>query len=375
MANKRRGQVHIRDEAERHEYIGSCLDRMYEGAREIERLKAEYADVTDDLHDLDELQALPPDARARLTGCARKIKECEQIRVQSEGRKNRISDERYSKMERLEGQYLDAIRKFSETEDYHRKIKSDLKRLDSERQAFYMREEDLEHTMSATRDVSVICMVALVAVLIVLFFLQHVLKLQVAYGYMAALLLGAVAIVVMYTRNHNAVKELRSVEASINRLVMLQNTVKIRYVNNRNLLDYYSLKYGVEKSSDLKKMAKRYEAEKKERMLVSDAAKELGKAEQELFALLDACPLRHASKWVHMSDLFLSDEEEAKYRHNLLERRKQLRERMDYNQDTVIGKAKDVIRRVVKKYPRFADEITEQVDRFIREKNIQIDAV
>lgn len=369
---KERRQYQSSRPEHRKDIIASCLERMYEGAQEVERLKEEYNEVTDALHDMDELRLMDPDKRENLSACAARMIECEEEIDDASKRKNKMNEQTFNRMERFEGEFLEAIRKFDDTEDYHKRIKNDLRRLDNERNAFYMRQDDLERTMSATRDTSILCLVALCAVLVVLFVLNRVLSLNVTYGYMAALLLAAGAVVALYFRNSSAARELRVTESSINRIINLQNTVKIRYVNNRNLLDYYCMKYGVERSSELKKLVKQYEREKNERDRLSDTEQKLMRAQGELSAALGELSLKHPARLLRMPDVLAYPEEEDAYRHELLARRMKLRDRMDYNLEDVIGEAKAEIKRFAETYPVFADDITAQVDAFIRERDIKI---
>ncbi|MBR5970583.1 MAG: hypothetical protein IK016_09610 [Lachnospiraceae bacterium] len=360
------------EDDERRAYVSGCLDRMYEGAREIEKLKQEYGSVTGQIHDLDKVKALSPEKRAPVEKNARRLQEFLRRQEEAARRDGQMSDEAFNRMERLQDEYPSALRKFADAEDYHRKIKNDLRKLDNEREAYYLREEELEKTLSGTHDLSVICMAALCAVIAVLFVLQTVFQLNVIYGYMAAVLLAAVAIVFLYLRNSAAARELKSVENTINRLILLQNTVKIRYVNNRNLLDYYELKYGVQKASELRDLAARYEKEKDARQRLSDTMREIARTEQDLQRMYFDAGVREPQKLVKMPEVILSSSDESVYRSELLKQRKQLRSRMDYNQDKVIAKAKEEIKRLVKKHPRYADEISEQVDRFIQEKGIRV---
>ena len=357
---------------QRTDFVASCLERMYEGAREVEKLKEEYAEVTAELSDMDTLRMADSAERERLAGCAARVIECEQQIVDASSRKNKMNDQVFSRMERFEGGFLEAIRKFDDTEDYHKRIKNDLRRLDNERNAYYIRQDDLERTMSATRDTSILCLVALCAVLVVLFLLNRILSLNVTYGYMAALLLAAVAVVALYYRNSNAARELRVTESAINKIINLQNTVKIRYVNNRNLLDYYCMKYGVERSSDLKKLVKQFEKEKNERDRLTDTEQTLLRTQAELSDALAGLSLQHPALFMRMPDILAFPEEESRYRHELLARRMKLRDRMDYNLEEVIGSSKAEIKRFAETYPVFADDITAQVDAFIREKDLKI---
>ncbi|MBQ6735392.1 MAG: hypothetical protein IJR00_10860 [Lachnospiraceae bacterium] len=365
-------QAEAGEDMRREELVASCLDRMYEGAKEIEKLKQEYGSVTGQIRDLDTVREMPPEKKALVEKNAGRLKEFLRRQEESARREGQMSDDEFTRMERLQDEYPTAIGKFSDAEDYHRKIKNDLRKLDNEREAYYLREEDLEKTLSGTHDLSIICMAALCAVLAVLFVLQTVFRLNVVYGYMAAVLLAAVAIVFLYTRNSSAARELKSVENTINRLILLQNTVKIRYVNNRNLLDYYELKYGVQKASELKSMAARYEKERDARQRLSDTMREIARTEQDLQRLYYDAGVREPQRLVKMPEVILNPSDESAYRSELLKRRKQLRGQMDYNQDKVIAKAKDEIKRIVKKNPRDADAISAQVDRFMQEKGIRI---
>ncbi|MBR0091645.1 MAG: hypothetical protein IJP92_08090 [Lachnospiraceae bacterium] len=365
------GQLQIGDDAQRRAYIDSCLARMYEGAKETEALKTEYGNVTGQIFDLDTINAMPPDSRQQMEKYAHRLQEFRRRQEEAVRRDGQMNDEDFARMERLQDEYPKAVRKFSEAEEYQKKIKNDLRRLDNEREAYYLREDDLEKTLSGTHDLSIICMVALCAVLAVLFILQTVFKLSVVYGYMAAVLLAAVAIVVLYMRNSTAAKELKSVENTINRLILLQNTVKIRYVNNRNLLDYYELKYGVQKAEELRRMASRYEEEKEARRRLSDTMREMARTEQDLQRLMLDAGVHEPKRFVATPEVLTSKSDESAFRSDLLKRRKQLRSRMDYNQDKVMGKAKEEIKRLAKKYPRYADEISTQVDSFMQEKGIR----
>ena len=117
-------ELHLDEAADRRDYVESCLQRMYEGAQEVERLKEEYADVTDDLNDMDTIRMLSPDRRDVLAQSAQRVLECESRIDDAERRKNKMNEQTYLRMERFEGEFLDVIRKFDDTEDYHKKIKS-----------------------------------------------------------------------------------------------------------------------------------------------------------------------------------------------------------------------------------------------------------
>jgi len=81
------------------------------------------------------------------------------------------------------------------------------------------------------------------------------------WGYFVAVLAGAIAVTVTYVKYMDSQKELRKMQKAMSRLVQLQNKVKIRYVNNTNLMDYLRLKYHTNTSQELEKKWEFYQQE------------------------------------------------------------------------------------------------------------------
>lgn len=76
-------------------------------------------------------------------------------------------------------------------------------------------------------------------------------------GYLAVGGIGALAITAIFLKYNDAVRSFQ-VESGISRLIRLQNTVKIRYVNNTHLLDYLYMKYNVKSAQELGRDYKQY---------------------------------------------------------------------------------------------------------------------
>ena len=69
----------------------------------------------------------------------------------------------------------------------------------------------------------------------------------------------------------DAGRELQRVEKTINKIIQLQNKVKIRYVNNCQLMEYLYLKYNTDSAAKLEKQWKMYQDEKEERKQFAEA--------------------------------------------------------------------------------------------------------
>jgi len=359
-----RKDLDMDDPVQRREYIGSCLQQMEEASRQLDALEVEYADVTSHLRDMEEIDSLPPEQRAEVTDCAQRIIESQEQQEKFVKRKSKMSDEDFEHMERLQAQAQIGAEKLLEAENFQKKIKNDLKRLDSEHQAYLFREEELEKTIESSKTLTIVIGVTLCLIIIFLLILQFGLKLNVTYGFMISILLSTIVITVLYVQSTGAVVELKSVKKSISRLIMLQNSVKIRYVNNTNLIDYLCMKYRVMNSAELSGMYDKYLKEKKEREKYEDSRRILDANQKDLIYILRHYRVKDPDIWVHQVEALISHNEEVEIRHSLNVQRQSLRKRMEYNRNIVAGNAKREIEDTAKLYPQYAQEILDMVSRY-----------
>ena len=359
-----RKDVDIDDPVQRREYIGSCLQQMQEASKELEALEMEYNDVTSHLRDMEEIDALPPEQRAEINECAKKILESQEQQEKFDRRKSRMTDAEFEHMERLQSGAKEGAKKLAEAEDYQKKIRNDLKRLDSEREAYIYQEDDILTAVENDRKLIIAISIALVVIMIFLLFLQFGLGLNVVYGYMVTFLLAAVAVTYLYIHQSNAASELKVVTKSISRLIMLQNQVKIRYVNNTNLIDYLCLKYGVNTSKELTDMYSKYLQERNERAKAQDARRLLDSNQKDLVYMLRHFRVKDPDIWIHQVEALLDHNEEVEIRHSLNVQRQSLRKRMEYNRDIVAGNAKAEIEDMARQYPKYTQEILDMVSRY-----------
>ncbi len=357
-------KVDYDNKEQRNDYVKSCLERMADAAKELENLNFEYDMVTSYLKDMEEIEALPPEEMAQLQDCAKRVALLQDSKADFVGRPRRMSDEKYQQMERLTGQVEEGLEKLGEAENYQNLIKQDLNRLDGEKHAYYYRKNELMGVISDTRGMAVICVVALGLCTALLMLLQFFMDMDTQIGYLLTAAVAAVAVTVIYVKHTDAKRELRRVENGINRIILLQNKVKIRYVNNTNLLDYLYLKYGVKSRQELETLWNDYKLEKDEREKIRRAEIDLDYTQQELLGMLKCYQIKDPAIWLHQTEAILDHKEMVEIRHNLIIRRQSLRRRMDYNKEVVAGTSEKEIKQLVEKYPRYAREVMETVDEY-----------
>lgn len=353
-----RKSFNVDDSQQRREYISNCAEQMEEASRELENLNFEYSMVTSYLKDMEEIEALPESERAELNASAQKIQDIEDKQNVYLKKKNRMSDEKFHQMERMEAEAEEGCRKIAEAEEYQERIRQDMSRLEGEKHAYLYRKNELKGAIADAKAMAMICSVALVVCYVILFTLKYVLEMETQLGFLLTTGLAALGITALFLKYTDSVKELKRVEKGINRIILLQNRVKIRYVNNTNLLDYLYMKYQVTSGKEFINLWEKYKVEKEERRSYRAAELELDDLQQEFLNILKCYQVKDPAVWLHQTAALLDNKEMVEIRHNLIIRRQSLRRRIDYNKEMVIGKIQGELQEMAKNYPQYAGEIT-----------------
>ncbi len=339
---------------QRNDYVRNCLEKMAEATKELENLNFEYNMVTSYLKDMEEIEALPQEESEQLKDCAKRVSLLQERKTDFMGRPRRITDEKYRMVERMEDQVEEGFDKITEAENYQELIRKDLSRLDGEKHAYLYRKSEVMRVISDTRGMAIICVTALGLCVLLLLFLHFFLDMDTRLGYLLTAGATAVVITLIYVKHMDARRELKRVETGINKIILLQNKVKIRYVNNTNLLEYLYMKYGVSSGKELSQLWENYKLEREEREKFRRAEIDLDYSEQELLQILKCYQVQDPAIWLHQTEAILDPKEMVEIRHNLIIRRQSLRRRMDYNREMVAGPSQRDIKALVERYPKYA---------------------
>lgn len=359
----KRDDIDVHDKKQRERYVKACLEQMAEASKELETLGGEYNLVTSYLTDMEEIDALPPEIKTQIANMAKQLVEIESNHKQKRERKNIMSEEQYLHMERI-SEYMPAgYDKLKKTEEYQTLVKRDLNRLEGEKQAYYFRKNELQNGQKNMKGATAICVGSMVFLIILLAILGISFELDVTLGYLIAVLIVAGALTLVYVKHGDSQRELVRVNKAINKLVLLQNTVKIRYVNNTNLLEYLYMKYDVDSSANLKKLWGKYEEEKKQREEELQLQNDMDFNQAALIKLLRKCKVQDPNIWLHQAVALYDNKEMVEIRHGLIIRRQKLRKQMEYNAK-VAQDAQDEVKDLVQKFPEYAKKILDMVSEY-----------
>ena len=352
--------INFHDKKQRKDYISACLERMAEASGKIDELTGEYNVVTSYLQDTEEIDALPKEIRVQIDYDAKKIVSAQRDRNRYLDNTNRIPDDKYERLERLEDEVPDGIRKIKKEEDYQVLVKKDLSRLDSEKYAYLFRLDEVTNTMANLKGMTGICLGALAVCIVMLLIMQFGFEMDTTIGYLIVVAAAAITLTVLFVKYSDAIKEENTVEACIAKIITLQNKVKIRYVNNKQLLDYLYMKYGVNKAAELEELWNKYSEEKNERKKFEKAEEDLVFYKKSLVNNLAKYRIKDPEIWIKQAAALVDPKEMVEIRHELIGRRQALRKQMENNKD-IATKAQEEVRDLSNSYPEYTMEIMEMV--------------
>ncbi|MDE7273889.1 MAG: hypothetical protein K2N95_12645 [Lachnospiraceae bacterium] len=356
----KRDNIDMHDKLQREHYVKACLEQMSEASKELDILGGEYNLVTSYLTDMEELEAQNEAVKEQLKAYATKIIELENGREKLDKKRRIMKPEDYLRMERVEQYMPEGYHKLKEAEDYQVLVKKDMGRLDGERHAYYYRKNELQNALQNVKGITIMCVASMLFLILMLSVISAAWQLDVTLGYAIAILIMASTLAFVFVKFHEWQRELVKVEKGINKLVLLHNTVKIRYVNNTNLLEYLYVKYNVNSSNELKKLWDKYLEENIHREQEKQMEQDMDFNEAALLKLLRSCNIADPNVWLHQAAALIDNKEMVEIRHDLIIRRQKLRKQMEYNAKAA-QEAQDEVKDIVEKYPEYAERVLDLV--------------
>lgn len=364
--DQQRADVDFAVEEERTRYVIDFLERYRDTKRELILVEGEYDQVSSYLSDLETLADLPDGEKKQLEGSVEALLQTEKEYKDIVDTKGRMADEDYYRIRNQEGQILEALRKINEAENMAGLIKQDLKKLDREKQSYKYRAKELEKMFANYKGMSLIFLVSFGVCMLLLCVMQFALQMQVMIGYFVAVVLFAVAMTVIYVKYSDADREFAGLVKAQQRLIRLTNTVKIRYVNNTNLLSYYYLKYHTDSGKKLEKDYEAYLEEAKLRARFTAIEERREELQNFIFNKLAGYQIRYPKRLSVMPECILDHREQVEQRHSLILRRQALRKQVEYNRK-ITEEIKAEILLIESQYPAYKREIDEMVHKYCGE--------
>ncbi len=357
----KREPIDLSDVNMMEDYVRNCLSQISEASKEMDRLTKEYDAVSCQLKDLEEVEEIPVKDKAKIETLANDIRRLRKEHDAYVLKESAMTDREYKLVESIEDDIAEAVKKLEKEEDLRKRIKQDLRRLDREKHAYTYRKSELEQGLANLRGTAFVALGAAAVLVVILILLQTILKLDVTLGYFGAAMLLSIALTFIFVKFKDDTLEKVRVSNTINGLILLENKVKIRYVNNKNLLDYLYTKYDVPDAWTLRDLYDRFEKERSARERFQKNEKIYQEQLAGLVRELRKFNVSDPEVWIHQVDAIIDPKEMVETRHGLIMRRQKLRKQMEYNQD-LASEASESVKHVIEEHPKYRDKILELIN-------------
>ncbi len=313
------------------QYVVERLEQIIEVTKEIEDEKSEYRMVTSYLNDIQLLEDMPQEERDKITEVAVNVVQLNASRTEFLNSAKKLSDAQFAQLEQEEQEIPSAIKRLTANEMYRDTLKKDMKYLEREKSEWALRKEYLGHQQKNLKYLLYILVGLAATTAVVMAILQIITGADFYYGWMALAFIAAVSVCGIYIKIQNDLSEIAVAERNQNRAIVLQNKVKIKYVNIANAVDYACEKYHVRSAADLNQQWEYYLEAVKEREKYQRTNEDLEYYNIRLIRALSQYKFYDAQVWVSQAVALVDPKEMVEVKHGLINRRQKLRSRIEYN--------------------------------------------
>ena len=341
-------------------YVGDCCESVAELDRQIEEARREYEKVTSYLTDIQKIDRIEGDARKELNDICKNIVNLTNERNKYKNRTLTISDAQVRRLEPYEEQLVDEIKKMYDAEAYQRAIESDMSNLNKEKKKLYSERKDISEKQKALKSMSKVLAVLIISLMILLAVIYYTFNIDMTFPYLGVILLAAISATVLFLESGKNRKDMILTEKKINKAINLLNKVKIKYVNNINVLDYSCEKYGVKNALDFEKTWNEYCKMKEYERRFKENTDKLNFNNDCLLNILKEFNIADKDIWISHAVAIIDNKEMVEVRHELNQRRQKLRERIEYNESIRADKGGQ-INEQIESSPDMKEELLEIV--------------
>ena len=347
----------------RKQYVENCCEQIVEAEKRIEELKKEYQLVNSYLSDIQIISTLPENQKNMVVEQAKRIIVFNNDRAEFGKSMGKLTYKQYNDMEDNGDEIRKIIETLSEDEKYCQSVRTDMRYLEGEKLGLKMEQKDLNARLNSMSRLSKWTFMTLLIMLFVIWIYYYISKQSVEVMMYAVVLFGIVSTAIIFGIHQHTVREMKYVEARLNKAITLLNKIKLKYVNVASRLEYMYEKHGVKSSIQLSKVWNIYLQEKKKRQVYQKTSDKLLDAEEKLVSILDGLGVKDSEVWISQADAIIDKSEMERLRQKIDKRHDKIKATMDNNMD-VMEKSKASIKELIDNNKKYAREIMMVVDSY-----------
>jgi len=345
---------------EQKRLVRECCESAMESGRQTEVARKEYENITSHLSDIQKIERISGSERKELVDICKNIVNLVNERNRYKNRTLTITEAQMRKFEPYEENLVDEIKKMYSAETYQKAIESDLSNLKKEKELLYNEQHEIYEKQKSLKAMAKVLSVFIISLFVLFIVIYYALGVDMTFPYLGTILLAAVSATVIFTEANRNRHDMVLNGRKVNKAAGLMNRVKIKYVNNVNMVSYNCEKYGVKNARDFEDKWNEYCKMKEYERRFRENTEKLNFNSEYLVDLLRQNNIADCDIWISQAVAIIDNKEMVEIRHELNQGRQKLRERIEYNEKV----KSDIIKQIdglIKQYPDMQEELLDIV--------------
>ncbi len=314
-------------------YVTECCQAIGEADLQIEKIRGEYQKVTDHLLDIQKMERMEKEDHKALLESAKNIVKLTKERSQYKERHLSISDSVIRRFELYDEELVDAIKKMYASEEYQKAIDGDMEKLREEKKKLRQEKKEIVEKQNALKSIAKVFVFLVFSLFVLFLVIYYIMGIDMTYPYLGTILFAAVVSTLLFVESNRNRRDMIIAERKTDKAVSLLNQVKIKCVNNLNLLDYNKEKFGVKDAADFEHLWNEYCKAKEYERKFRENTEQLDYYTNELLTILKEHGIQDREIWVGQAPAIVDSREMVEIRHELNTQRQKLRDQIAYNED------------------------------------------
>ncbi|MBP5304623.1 MAG: hypothetical protein J6Z02_02135, partial [Lachnospiraceae bacterium] len=209
--------------------------------------RTSYQEVTAYLQDTQLIERLDINEKAELSEAGRHILAIKKEMERTSRKRRKLTDYQISILERYEESIPTDIKKIEEDEEYHTLIKEDLQKLEGEKGEIIYERDNAEEKRGFLKKLGMISAIVIIALLVLYLalFIVTEREINIVPEFIVTVACASILVTYIFGENRRAVYTIKMSDKKMNRLITLQNKIKIKYINSTNTIDFLYDKYAI----------------------------------------------------------------------------------------------------------------------------------
>lgn len=313
--------------------VKECCDSIVEIDKQNALSKQEYELVTSRLMDIQKIDRIAGEDKESLIEVCKRIIRLTQERNSYKNRSLTITDSQIRRFDRYEDSLDVEIKKMYDAETYQKAIDSDMAYLQEEKKILHQEQKEIVARQNSLKGMAKILIILIISLFALFVAIYYALDVDMTYPYLCTILLAAISSTAIFVEANRNRHGMALVGRKINKAIGLHNRVKIKYINNQNMLDYNREKFNVKNAADFEKQWIEYRRAKDYERKFQENTEQLNKRQELLLLILRSREVAEPDLWLSQTLAIVDPREMVEIRHALNVQRGKLRETIAYNKN------------------------------------------